>query len=706
MANSPSQINGFEKIQNMKKALFFSCFLLITWSKAMCQPIVSNVSYNSSVDLFGLFEISFNMGAYSNPYNPDTIAAYAIFYSPDNTTTIVNAFYYEDYSFYCFDGYEKVADSMNNVGWRIRFTPTCVGNWYFNIIAKDVNGMCIMPLQERSYFFTCNPTNNAKGFISKANKRYLKRTVVEDGVTKNKAFFPIGPNIAWYSCKDYGYWEKPRGIYDYERYIDSLNSNGNYMRIWLNRYQYLNLYGPEYTQGSTVYFDSTLNQKDAAELDHIVTYAAQHNISLIMCIFTYGDFLETNCSEPGDPSVWSNNPYNSLPLSICNFFDNPAAIKISKNLIRYIVSRWGYATNIVCWELWNEVNQLCYGFKPFNKYVVDWHKEMAVYVDSIDPHQHMVSSSMGVCSTSETIPLYKEFFGPLDLAQQHNYQNIQKAKSAEQISYILYKKGLSSWTDYPQKPFFMGEFGFGQSSGTPSYQEKDPYGIDLHNSLWSSLFSGSMGPGAFWFWHYVDNKGLFYLFQPMLTFCDSLSIPSDSFRPYTTGVVNENNHRTLDFPNSLETYYLKNATEDTIYGWSQDTAFCYQSLRWLTDSVRPVGDETGGAWHFVNGAVFDSLGYVYTLDPLKKPHPSSNSNIISIHIDSIPLGEQYTVVWYNSETGLRYNNSSSTVVVQQDTYGARFINIEFPSFIRDLQNNLIGNTFGDAVFVITKNPVK
>ena len=29
-----------------------------------------------------------------------------------------------------------------------------------------------------------------------------------------------------------------------------------------------------------------------------------------------------------------------------------------------------------------------------------------------------------------------------------------------------------------------------------------------------------------------------------------------------------------------------NATEDTIYGWCQDTAFAYQSLRWLTDNAK------------------------------------------------------------------------------------------------------------------------
>ena len=210
-----------------------------------------------------------------------------------------------------------------------------------------------------------------------------------------------------------------------------------------------------------------------------------------------------------------------------------------------------------------------------------------------------------------------------------------------------------------------------------------------------------MGPGSFWYWHYIDNQGLFNRFNPLLTFCNTLPILSSSFRPYTTGKVNSNN-RTLDFPNGLETYYLKNAAEDTIYGWSQDTAFCYQSLRWVTDSVRIQEDATGHAWHFVDGAVFDPLGYVYTLNPNKKPSPCFNSNTISIPLINVCAGTQYRVSWYNSETGLVYSNPSPNVAVYQKTDGTRWIDIEFPSFIRDLQNHTISNTFGDAVFKLTR----
>ena len=95
------------------------------------------------------------------------------------------------------------------------------------------------------------------------------------------------------------------------------------------------------------------------------------------------------------------------------------------------------------------------------------------------------------------------------------------------------------------------------------------------------------------------------------------------------------------------------------------TAFAYQSLRWLTDSVRMQSDTTGGAFHFVNNGVLDSLGYVYTLNTTKRPSPSSNSNTIEIPITNQNIGVYYTVKWYNSETGLpyNYNNPAATVLI-------------------------------------------
>ncbi len=708
----------------MKKVFNFICLSLLIINYGIGQPLIINPSFPSSVGLFDLFEVSFTMDSiYANPYDPDAIRVYALFMGPDVSTTQVEAFYFEDYSFQKLDGYEQATAHPENNGWRIRFTPICTGHWRFIIVAIDSSGATTqMPnTDERCFSFVCANKENADGFISLANSRFLKRDIVRNGVRQFHSFFPIGPNIPWYSCKTdttASPFSKPYGIYEYKRFVDSLSGNANYMRVWLNRYQYLSLFGPEYTQLDNnghpfVYFNNTINQKDSAEFDYIVNYSAQHGISIMPCIFSFGDFTnppQVNHST-NDSSIWNNNPFHTnLLLSTPDlFFENEEAMVITKRLLRYIVSRWGYATNIMSWELWNEVSNLfpmCDDDTGgLQQNVLTWHREMATYIREVDPFNHCVSTSMGnVSKTYNTslvnynYPLYLSLFKTLDFVQQHNYQNIQKAASSIQISKVLYDSIVQSYNYNPPKPFFMGEFGFGQSHG-PYYDEKDPYGIDLHNSLWSSLFSTAVGPGSFWWWYYLRNKHLFHnRYAPLLTFCQNIPILSETFTAHQTGNVVG---LKLVFPNNLETYYMINAVEDTIYGWSQDTAFAYQSLRWLTDSVQTDTTQPY-SFHFIDGHVFDTNGYVYKLTLDKRPKPSSNSNLIEIPIANQNIGVYYTVKWYNSETGLRYNvyNSPATVII--NGAGRKVVSFEFPSFIRDLQNQTINNTFGDAVFVLTK----
>ena len=716
----------------MKKILFV-ILLMILVTRGFGQFGSAHIFWPSSVNLFGLYEISFTLPTtYTNPYDPNVISAYAVFTGPDNSTYTVNAFYYEDYTFQQHaEGYEIATHHAENDGWRIRFTPNSVGTWSFVVNAFDTNGAVQVSFMNLSHTFTCNSVTDADGFISKANTRYLKRDVVRDSQRKYRSFFPIGPNVGWYDNLNYNN-EKPLGIYQYKGYIDSLYNNCNYMRVFLTRYHHLSLYGPEYTETENgnpkVYFDSIINQKDSAELDYIITYALQHDIAIMPCIFNCEDF-QIGSQNSSSPNIWENNPYNTvLNLSNpCQFFTNRTANRITKNLIRYIVSRWGYATNVMAWELWNEVNHVFdndNGYDGVEQDVVIWHEGMAYYMRSIDPFQHCISTSMGSNGINYQT-LYANLYDELDFVQNHRYENIQNAASRKQLSYRLYLRVKEGQTQYKTKPFFQGEFGFSQNHDAPLYAEKDPWGFDLHNSLWSSLFSTSMGPASFWWWPYTNSCGLYHHFMPLLNFCRNLPIPSDSFSSDLTG--HETGHK-LVFPNNLETYYMINETQDTIYGWSQDTAFAYQSLRWLTDSVRMKNDTIyiidtvyiNNSMHidtvqnilhgllFVDDAVLDPGGYVYTMNPSKRPAPSSNSNTIILPITNQPVGSRYQVKWYNSETGYVLNTAITEYVsVYQNAQGEKFVSFQFPSQVRNLRQNTINNKYGDAVFVLVlNNPIE
>lgn len=681
--------------------LFLGCLTL-----CYGQPKISNLSFPKDAGVFELYELSFNLGNYSNPYDPEVIDVWAEFNGPDGKRHVVTAFYYEAYSLKKKEGYEVATHDNKGDRWKLRFTPDIEGYWTFVLHARDKKGEVVKSSDDSGPLaFKCRVNNNAQGFIRKANSLFLKREVRNNGKLQYRSFFPVGPNVAWYGCADAYHYEKPYGIYEYKDYIDALSGNANYMRVWLNRYQYLSLYGPEHTIRSkglpTVFFDAMVNQKDAAEVDYIVSYAAEHGINIMPCIFTKGDFkdekwaVEAVKKYSSMPSAWTHNPFHTqlgLEQPI-EFFTNPEAKRIVKNLLRYIVSRWGYATNLVSWELWNEVGNMFKANNPnaaIGNAIAQWHAEMASYVRSIDPYDHLITTSLGDVVGMEN--LFVTAFDSLDIVQNHLYENLQKAKSREQMPYVLLLKRNEARQRRPDKPFFMGEYGLNSTVSDIDYYHKDPQGVDLHNSTWASLFSCSAGPASFWYWQDLSRLNKFDGFRPVKVFCDQMPLLSDNFSPATTG---KGRDRMLVFPNNLQTYYMKNQSEDTLFGWCQDTAFCYQSLRRLTESVASDG-------HFILDGKVDTQGYLYTLDPQKRPAPSSRRNTVSIPIENQPRGTRYVVRWFDPETGREWKNEATTAVVRRRWIVRKYLNITFPSSVRDTKDMVINNTFGDAVFVIYK----
>ena len=199
-----------------------------------------------------------------------------------------------------------------------------------------------------------------------------------------------------------------------------------------------------------------------------------------------------------------------------------------------------------------------------------------------------------------------------------------------------------------------------------------------------------MGPGSIWLWSYLRDRDLLRIYAPVLAFSKNLPLLPDSFTPHTTVSTNKSS---LVCPNGIETYYLSSADEDTLYGWCQDTAFSYQALRRLTDKSISKG-------HFNTDAKVDTKGYVYTLDKDKKPRPCSKSNTIILPINKQDVGTQYVVRWFDGETGLEITQEKTQATVTHDRKNNQFIEIQFPSTIRDLKKRQIYNTYGDAAFII------
>lgn len=683
----------------MKRTTLLLAFMLICLA-VFSRPRISNISAPTQVGVYDLYEISFTMNEYTNPYDPKVIDIYAIFHSPTGQTFHVNAFYFEDYVFSNSTGYE-VADSTGTKGWKIRFTPNCAGSWTYTIHAQDAQ----MSAATTTRQFTCTQKNMATGFISKANNRFLKQTKVVKNHEEDDLYFPAGPDIAWYACADSGHFRQPFGIYDYINYINKLSGNGNYFRIFINRYPFLSLYGKEFTTGE-VFFNNTINQKDSKELDLIIEYAKSHGISVMPCIFPHSDFVSWDFYKD-TPDDWTTNPFHtSLGIDYpCDFFISDDATKITKNLFRYIVARWGYATNIVAWELWNEANQMekdTFYFgeggnmcdqDPFRENLIAWHSSMSQYIKTIDPFHHLVTTST-TTTTQNPDPDHPEnpiFFHEInsldciDFAQIHRYKSCKTDGDNfhDDLYYcmdnihngIQFVSNNNTITLDPiDKPSFVGEFGFnylGKETDPHNEDEgwhNDPWGIELHNTLWSGSFSAAMGVPSIWWWQYIFNSStnLYTYFKPINQFFTSLPIPSKTFYP-------KSNKTDGTFPNGIETYYMMNFKQDTIYGWAHDEGFRYQKIR------------------------LNNPDYLTTLNSSYRPSPSSDSNTISINISNQPIGSQYIIKWFNSDTGALIQTDLA-YVTDRDSH--KVLSFEFPSRIRDIRNHRINNKFGDVVFAI------
>jgi hypothetical protein len=624
------------------KSNLFILFVILFSNNSYSIPIISNVNNSSNiVGLYKQFEITFNLNSYSNPYNPDEINSYCEFWSPSGKYFKVYAFYFKDFtkSNTLCDQYDCELLTANGVvNWKIRFTPNEVGNWKYKLIANDNSGQSNYP-SLKTLTFKCENSLD-KGFIHKANNKFLKRT-------NGDFFFPVGLNVAWYNSPIY-WGNSTYGTNEYKFYIDEISNNkANFIRIFLDVYESIAIIGYDFTTQQN-YFD-LYNQKDSKQLDIIINYAKEKNVNIMLCLFSHASWGNSSYCF----NAWNDrNPFNinkGGPLSNpFQFFSNQNAISKTKNLIKYIVSRWGYATNLLAWELWNEVNQI-QGFNlnitppiTYQNDIKNWHLEMYNYIKSIDPFKHLITTSYagGLSNVNQSV------FSDMDFIQTHHYKN-PVANTSDNFQDFFFEDTKNTITN-SGKPYLNGEWGF---STPETWSIYDPKGIELHNTLWSSSFSTSFGSVSNWWWdNYIKPKNLFSIYKPVAEFTKSLDLPSGNFNPYKK--IN----------NGLRTFYMTNNNIDTIYGWSQDINFQYQSLR-----------------SNVNG-----LNYIQTLNNNYKPNSNTQNNEIIIPVNRNNLF--YKINWYNAETGLFFQ---STTALSSDNS----IKIYIPSELRT-------SKFGDAAFKI------
>jgi len=364
--------------------------------------------------------------------------------------------------------------------WEARFTPVNAGPYRYSVSARAGD----FSLSSREYSLNVTPAAG-NGFLKRCakNRNYL---MFDPG----RPFFGIGHNIAWLSNSS------PKL---FNRYFSLLAAaGGNISRIWMCDWSF-----PLEREKPGKY-----NASEAKKLDKTIQAARENGIYIFLCLDTYGSLME----ERGmwGEGRWKDNPYNAANGGPCkepaDFFTDPEAKRLYRNRLRYIVSRWGYSTNILAFELWNEYNA-----------PVEWTKEMAAYIKAIDPAGHLVTTSLGYpYGTLFDSSLIWEI-DDIDIVTFHHY-----GTGAEtDIISPLTQKSLAYGERY-SKPFIVSEFGIDFGKDDKNYDPRGK-GTALHNSLWASLVSGSMGTAMNW-WHdtYVRPAGLYGHYAALSDFASGI----------------------------------------------------------------------------------------------------------------------------------------------------------------------------------------
>jgi hypothetical protein len=487
------------------------------------------VPSKQAVERYGSVFFDINSSApYSNPYNPDDIRIDIVFADPNSNQIILPCFY--------------VSGNSGASHWQGRFTPKKTGQYSYQakvFVKRTLEG------KSEAFNLTVKDSNK-DGFLHlNPNSNYFFQ------YDSGRSFRGIGENVCW----------DPRPNedqkYKYEYMFPLLGATGcNFTRVWMCPWN-----APlEWSRsGPTRY-----NETAAARLDTILSLAEQNGLYLMLTLDFHGVFKSVK--DPwGGGDFWTNNPYNTVNGGPCSnaaaFFSNSAAKDIYKKRIRYIIARWGYNPHLGVIEFFNEVDHT-YNDGDVNvpaSDIVSWHKEMSAYLKSIDPFEHLVSTS---CS-HKTIPGLWDL-NNLDFSQTHIYGDSNNIYST-----------ITSYESTYNKPYVTGEFAYSwENAGTDG--NHPAFKRELHMGMWRGMFSPTPILPMTWWWESFANNNDKDIFKAASAYCNQMTTESGgSLTPLSvnTGVGIE----TMALKSNKSMFvWLKNNTSSTLSG-STLTIFSLQN---------------------------------------------------------------------------------------------------------------------------------
>ena len=479
-----------------------------------------------------------------NPFDYSKLKIYAVFTSPDHEKDIVAlGFWYRDYKIILDtnlatgrvksgepDGMEFV-NFIGDYEYRLRFQPSSSGKWTYKIYVEYDGGDITEELD--GSIEVSDSSKEYKGLI-KVDKSNNRTFMYEDGST----FMPIGENMGWWA-------DNSRKTYDYYVWFSNANKNNmNIARIWMAPWGFCLHWGDSM-------YDYTDRLNYAARLDRVIEYADEYNMYIMLALLNHGQF-----STVAD-STWNQNPYNKANGGILenpqSFFTSKVAKDVYKNELLYIIGRYGYSDNIMCWELFNEVDWT--DNADLNAVNIKmWHKEMAEFIKNNDSYGHMVSTSYKTeQGSSFTLDV-------IDFANPHSYGYAGK-NICDTLPTVLDRL----YRQY-NKPILHSEIGIDWQNGYNNYK-LDPKGISLRQASWAGMMGGGAGGAMNWWWDsYVHPYDLYYQFKGAGSYAKLLDLTGSDYTQLRTlkGVEKSSGVGLLGY-----------RFDNRIYGYLYDTSWSY-----------------------------------------------------------------------------------------------------------------------------------
>jgi hypothetical protein len=608
-----------------------------------------------------------------NPFDPEQIKITAYFayensskkkpVATENRTIFdlfqSDAFYYEEFVQEMNDtrfkhGYWKKDTTSFN--FRVRFAPRKTGWWKCTInIFLEGKVKYTLP----TFDFLCIP-GNSKGFITgiSKDKRLLQ---FENG----ENFFGIGQNIP---CADMpnavrpaamsDYREQPPQGYNLQRsYIADLAANGgNLIRIMNGEWND----APEWEKLN----DYSMNLCFAYELDRTFDLCLEKNVFIIWTQSNHTSYMYHN-PYGNDRLGWPHNPYH-LELKLEkpeDFFTNEKAIKIYKNKIRYMLSRWGYSRMIAGIQPMNEINEMAadpvlqthpyFTDTAFRNDVGNWFREIKNYIQKDLGYPLLVGSSFtgGIDAHFGDDPIMRS----ADFNDYHPYIQNRNRNIYDRFGGINLVPGWGIFKRY-KKPVILAEMG---TSGTEFLFECNEN--EFHNDLWGTAFLGGWGGGLHWH-NWEDNYSMnlrsnfigLHSFLKNIDFTNYEWAPNrwpekDKFITDSTYAVKKENY--------FESVYLtgkKNTAKNTeAAGWIHNrSAYWYNYPE--TDCEKTLSNkrtnEKKGKKYFRPGD--DDNGGV-----IQFKWPEDKDKMV-IYVNGLQRMKKYTICFFNTSDG-KYDYSYS-----------------------------------------------